>query len=137
VLFRSTKRTFRNKNYVALFSPADRFHAEAVRLAQILKHRPVVTEFVLLEFGNIASSGKGRQFFVDLLRRLKGDPKTILIPASPALFAQGCELFASRPDKNWSLTDCTSFVVMKEHGLTDALTTDRHFAQAGFNALLK
>ena len=42
-----------------------------------------------------------------------------------------------RSDKSWSLTDCISFVVMGEHGITDALTGDRHFEQAGFRALLR
>lgn len=46
------------------------------------------------------------------------------------------DLYRARPDKEWSLTDCTSFVVMNECGLTDALTGDRHFEQAGFKALL-
>ena len=41
-----------------------------------------------------------------------------------------------RQDKNWSVTDCTSFVVMREHNLTEALTADRHFEQAGFKAIL-
>jgi predicted nucleic acid-binding protein len=49
---------------------------------------------------------------------------------------RGFDLFSKRPDKEWSLTDCISFVVMQEHGVTDALTTDRHFAQAGFTMLL-
>jgi predicted nucleic acid-binding protein len=52
------------------------------------------------------------------------------------LFAAGVELYGTRPDKEWSLTDCISFVVMKREGLTDALTGDRHFEQAGFKVLL-
>ena len=48
----------------------------------------------------------------------------------------GMELYASRPDKSWSLTDCISFCVMRELGITDVLTTDRHFSQAGFHVLL-
>jgi predicted nucleic acid-binding protein len=44
--------------------------------------------------------------------------------------------YESRPDKAWSLTDCISFVVMNQHGLTEALTGDHHFEQAGFTALL-
>lgn len=47
------------------------------------------------------------------------------------------QLYTQRPDKDWSLTDCISFVVMKQHGLTEALTADRHFEQAGFKALLR
>jgi hypothetical protein len=49
---------------------------------------------------------------------------------------RGLDLFAGRSDKNWSLTDCISFVVMQDEGLTEALTGDSHFEQAGFKALL-
>lgn len=51
--------------------------------------------------------------------------------------SQGIELYSQRPDKNWSLTDCISFQVMKSFGITEALTGDHHFEQAGFVALLK
>jgi uncharacterized protein len=47
------------------------------------------------------------------------------------------KLFAGRPDKEWSLTDCVSFVVMEAQGIREALTTDEHFIQAGFRALLR
>jgi uncharacterized protein len=123
--------------YVALFSRADSFHAEAVRMSENFERDRVVTEFVLLELGNIASRGSGRRFFCDLLRHLRNDPATTIVPASSELFLRGSELFANRPDKEWSLTDCTSFVVMKERGLNDALTTDHHFEQAGFTVLLR
>ena len=70
-----------------------------------------------------------------MLARLRAEPEAEVIPPEAALFDRGCELYATRSDKNWSLTDCISFVVMKERGLTDALTADRHFEQAGFKAL--
>jgi uncharacterized protein len=123
--------------YVALFSPTDRFHREAIRLGNALKLRAVVTEFVLMEFGNVASAGRGRQVFAELLRQFKQDPSAIVIPASHELFERGCDLFSRRPDKEWSLTDCTSFLVMEDRGIVDALTADHHFEQAGFNVLLK
>ena len=50
---------------------------------------------------------------------------------------RGVALYAERPDKDWSLTDCISFVVMRKMDITEALTGDRHFEQAGFTALLK
>ena len=56
--------------------------------------------------------------------------------ATSELFERGLALYNARPDKEWSLTDCISFVVMADEGLTDALTGDRHFEQAGFTALL-
>jgi uncharacterized protein len=51
--------------------------------------------------------------------------------------SRASKLFAERSDKGWSLTDCISIALMQERGLTQALTTDRHFEQAGFNVLLK
>ena len=56
--------------------------------------------------------------------------------ASPELFERGLALYNARPDKEWSLTDCISFVVMADQGLAEGLTGDRHFDQAGFKALL-
>jgi predicted nucleic acid-binding protein len=56
----------------------------------------------------------------------------LIVGPEPETFTQGIELYRNRPDKNWSLTDCISFVVMKREGITEALTGDRHFEQAGF-----
>ena len=56
-------------------------------------------------------------------------------PAHEPWFARGKELYGDRPDKSWSLTDCISFVVMTERGISDALTGDHHFVQARFRAL--
>jgi hypothetical protein len=59
-----------------------------------------------------------------------------IIPASPSLLADGWTLYSERPDKEWSLTDCTSFVVMTHEHMTQAFTSDHHFEQAGFVKLL-
>jgi uncharacterized protein len=123
--------------YLALFGPRDRHHAKAVELCRTLRRPIVVTEFVLLEVGGAMSRSSDRQTFIDLLPRLEADSTAVIVPASPQLFRKGYRLFANRQDKEWSLTDCTSFVVMNEYGLSDALTTDHHFEQAGFNALLR
>jgi predicted nucleic acid-binding protein len=64
-------------------------------------------------------------------------PKGKITPADPKLFDEGVKLFESRSDKEWSLTDCISFVVMQREGIAEALTGDHHFEQAGFVALLK
>jgi hypothetical protein len=61
----------------------------------------------------------------------------VIIAPEDNWFTAGIELYTSRPDKDWSLTDCISFVVMQDRGITDALTGDHHFEQAGFRALLK
>lgn len=73
----------------------------------------------------------------ELLDALEGDPDVLVVPADASLFRRGVDLYRQRPDKDWSLTDCISFVVMEEQGLTDALTADHHFEQAGFRAILR
>jgi predicted nucleic acid-binding protein len=74
---------------------------------------------------------------IAFVRGLLDDPQTTVVPAGRTLLERAFELYAERPDKDWSLTDCVSFVVMAERGITDALTADHHFEQAGFTALLK
>jgi hypothetical protein len=71
-----------------------------------------------------------------MFQSLRFNPFVSIIPPSQEVFDLGLDLYAQRPDKDWSLTDCISFIVMRQHGLTDALTGDRHFQQAGFKALL-
>lgn len=63
---------------------------------------------------------------------MENDSNVKLINESDALYRRGLELFAGRSDKEWSLTDCISFVVMKDEELREALTGDHHFTQAGF-----
>jgi hypothetical protein len=59
-----------------------------------------------------------------------------IIPASQELLTAGWTLYSQRPDKEWSLTDCTSFAAMKQEQLAQAFTSDHHFEQAGFVKLL-
>jgi predicted nucleic acid-binding protein len=122
--------------YVALLGPRDHWHARAVELSENLLGRAVVTEYVLVEVAGMLCRGSDRAAYLTLLRDLDSDRLTQIVPASKTLFRHGVALFASRADKEWSLVDCISFVVMKQRRLTDALTADRHFQQAGFNALL-
>jgi predicted nucleic acid-binding protein len=69
--------------------------------------------------------------------RIRSDRNIEVIPASTELFEAGLQLHAQRPDKEWSLTDCISFVVMQRRGITSALAYDHHFEQAGFEVLLR
>ena len=123
--------------YVALLSPSDMHHAAAKELSETLLGRTFVTEYVLVELGSLLARGDERRGFLMLLDRITADPLTSIVPGSTELFRRGLALFADRPDKNWSLTDCISFVVMKQRRLIEALTADHHFEQAGFKALLK
>ena len=122
--------------YLAVLGPTDVHHAKAVALSRVKRARYVTTEYVLLEVGNALHRSADRGLFVALVAGLSVSPTTTILPASADLWQRGNALYAARPDKDWSLTDCISFVVMGELGLTDALTADHHFAQAGFTPLL-
>lgn len=101
-------------------------------------HVPAVTTaFVLLEVANALASRAHRQTYVALAQRLSRSRHTTVVPASADLLERGQSLYAARPDKDWSLADCISFVVMSDRSISEALTADHHFEQAGFVALLK
>jgi uncharacterized protein len=123
--------------YVALLNAHDQHHRRAVQIANTMRRPLLITEFVLLELGNYLSRGSLRQLFIGVRDQLRADAGITIVPVSSDLLESGCALYSRRPDKTWSVTDCISFVVMADYGVTDALTTDRHFEQAGFEVLLK
>jgi predicted nucleic acid-binding protein len=125
---------------IALSSPTDLFHQRAVQLADELKSagtRLVTTRAILLEIGNALSRQRYRHAAVMLLDSLETDPRVEIIPLSEQLYTRASQLYRERPDKEWALTDCVSFVVMEDRGINEALTTDEHFQQAGFQALMR
>jgi uncharacterized protein len=93
--------------------------------------------WVLTEVGDALATPGRRESFLRLLAALHADPTCTIVPPTQSLFDQGIALYGERPDKGWSLTDCISFVVMRQQGITEALTGDRHFEQAGFTTLLE
>jgi predicted nucleic acid-binding protein len=90
----------------------------------------------LTEIGDAFAKPQWRRKFLTMLEDLQADPSIEIVEASHSLFQRAVQLFSNRPDKGWSLTDCTSFLVMEDRGITEALTADQHFAQAVFVALL-
>jgi len=123
--------------YVATVSAKDDRHELALDLSQRTHGTVVTTHYVLLELGNWLRQTGDRDVFVSLLENVRADDLTIVVPASEELFERGVELYRQREDKEWSLTDCISFVVMHDHGISEALTADSHFEQAGFVAQLR
>jgi uncharacterized protein len=123
---------------VALTHKRDQYHKEAVSVSKTLKEpvRLVTTSAVLMEFGNMFSSVHLRSNVFSYLQLLKNDKHTEIVFISEELFASGLTMFGKYQDKEWGLVDCLSFIVMKEYGITHALTSDEHFEQAGFTILL-
>jgi len=92
---------------------------------------------VLCEFVNLLSAPTNRAKAHALLRHIESSPQIEIVSAGPELFRSGLAMHSERPDQSWSLTDCISFVTMHRRAITDALTHDHHFEQAGFKVLLR
>jgi predicted nucleic acid-binding protein len=123
--------------FVAILNDRDSLHVAAREAAARETDPRLTTEFVLLEVANFCVREHQRAVFALLIASLRRAAATEIVPVSHDVFERGLALFLARPDKEWSLTDCTSFIVMQERGSTHALTSDLHFEQAGFVALLR
>ena len=122
--------------WIALVVKQDQYHRRAQAWTSHVTGQITTTAAVLLETANALSREAWRASAVALIENLRGRADVVIVPLEPVLWERGWELYRSRADKAWSLTDCVSFVVMQQAGLTDALTADEHFRQAGFRAVL-
>lgn len=124
---------------LALVNARDQWHASAAlwhgKLASV-RHRLLTTEYVLFEIADGLASVRFRGRALGMIESLRKDRAVEIVPASSQLFESALALFKGRADKAWGLTDCASFTVMTERGITGALTCDEDFRQAGFRALL-
>ena len=121
---------------LALVNTADTFHQRARAAASRITPPFLTTEAVLTEIGNALARQRWRPLAIATLHNLRNSADIEVVTIDSALFDQAMALYSSRSDKEWGLTDCSSFVVMQERSLTHALTTDRHFEQAGFQNML-
>jgi uncharacterized protein len=124
---------------LALLNSGDPQHADADQIwREIIRQRTtvVLTDWVIAETGNGSARSRRRTRFVDAVRATIRDPRVDLISINGELLDSALEFYALHADKSWGLVDCCSFLVMREHGITEAFTSDVHFEQAGFTRLL-
>ena len=132
------KSTFADSYFfIALLNPRDTGHLRAVEASRNHVGTLITTEWILIEVGDAMAARPLREKFLELVDSLQTDASVDIVPANSNLFAHGIQLYRERPDKDWPLTDCLSFVVMREYGLHEAFTADTHFEQAGFRSLLR
>jgi len=122
--------------WLALINSRDSAHNEAVNLSRSISAPIITSEWVLTEVGDALRKPGNRPVFLRLLRDIANDPQTTVISAEHNWFDQGVALYSVRLDKQWPLTDCISFVIMQSMGITEALTGDSEFVQAGFRKLM-
>lgn len=121
----------------ALLNRNDQYHTIAKsRLSQLRAATEVwTTEAILVEIGNALSSGH-REAAVRFIHQCYATPNSRVVSVDSGLLSRALDLYSQRSDKEWGLTDCVSFIVMRDQQLLHAMTTDRHFVQAGFRALM-
>ncbi len=123
----------------ALVNTRDQWHDVAIQWEQTLardRRSLVTTEFILIEIADGLAAVRFRSQAIQVIVTLRTSPLVETVPASSQLINTALDLYRSRADKDWGLTDCISFVVMSERGLVKTLTAKDHFRQAGFRALL-
>jgi uncharacterized protein len=123
--------------FVGLLNERDERHPDAKRLVKEYAGRILTTYWVLLELANYFASTRYRETAGDFIDGWLSDPAMECVLPGGKAFHTGLKLYRGRQDKEWSLTDCMSFNLMRERGVTEALTSDHHFEQAGFRILLK
>jgi predicted nucleic acid-binding protein len=126
--------------WAALTSPDDTFYLRALEFSRLLVPDWIVTSGdVLVEYlAFFAKAGPSvRALAGRLAARLLQDPRVVVVPQSHELFLEGLDLYRGRPDKDYSLTDCISMIIMRRQGVTEILTQDRHFELEGFRALFR
>ncbi|MGI0493070.1 type II toxin-antitoxin system VapC family toxin [Alkalinema pantanalense CENA528] len=134
----SNERLFLDTAFIqALLNPRDDYHNRAKQLFPRIRAASEVwiTEAIFAEVGN-ALSAFNRNGAVQFIQQCYRTDNIKIVSVNTELLMQALALYQSRPDKTWGLTDCISFIVMQQHDLTDAVTGDRHFVQAGFRALM-
>lgn len=121
----------------AVYNSRDQWHQRAIAfLPRVETAAQVwVTETILTESGN-GLSAINRLGITQFIQQCYVTKNIHVVSVDTPLFTRGLNLYQSRQDKTWGLTDCISFVVMQDQGLIDAVTADEHFVQAGYQALL-
>jgi len=109
------------------------------RAAREQNRKIITTNYIITELVALFTSPLRvpRLTTIGFVESLQTSPLIDIVHIDPTMHRQAWELLAGRQDKDWSLGDCASFAVMRERNITDALTTDRNFEQAGFIRLLR
>ena len=123
--------------FVARLNRRDQHHQRVLKFSRDFRARILTSDWVLMEVADALAESESRSRARDFILHLRQSAACEIVPASRELFDRALELYHQHADKKWTLTDCVSFVIMREQNVTDALTGDKHFEQAGFVALLK
>lgn len=126
--------------WIALLSPRDELHRKAIAAFQRFSASKTVTsEMVLVEVLNALSDADAhlRRAAAEVIQGLRVNPHVTVIPQTAEQFESALQQYRQAADKSWSVTDCAGFQIMHAMRIASALTYDKHFVQAGYEALLR
>jgi predicted nucleic acid-binding protein len=123
--------------FVARLNRRDQHHERVLKFSRSFRASLLTSDWVLMEVADALAESESRARVRDFILHLRQSAACSIVPASRDLLDRALSLYHQHADKEWTLTDCVSFVIMRDQDVTDALTGDRHFEQAGFAALLK
>jgi predicted nucleic acid-binding protein len=123
--------------FVARLNRRDQHHERVLKFSRDFRARLLTSDWVLMEVADALAESECRSRVREFILHLRQSSVCEIVPASRELLDRALALYHQHADKSWTLTDCISFVIMRDRNVTDALTGDKHFEQAGFVALLK
>lgn len=123
--------------FVGLLNPRDQYARQAQQFVASYTGQYVTTAAVLVEMANLLSRSPWRSQVGKFWKDLHAARSMHIVHPMPEDWERAVDLYTRRVDKEWSLVDCLSMIVMQEQELTRVLTADHHFEQAGFEILLK
>ncbi|MBI5186819.1 MAG: type II toxin-antitoxin system VapC family toxin [Nitrospinae bacterium] len=126
--------------WLALINKSDTLHKTAKKIRNSLLNQNakfIITDYIIVEIANSLNRIPARESAIHLINSIMASRNIEVVVVDKEVFREAWELYSSRTDKEWSMTDCTTFVIMNRRQITEAFTSDRHFEQAGFTILLK
>lgn len=124
---------------IAIVNTDDQLHMNAEEIWSDLVQSPalfVTSSLILIELADGLARIQHRPLAIEMVDRLRTTDRVRIVQSDSALEFEAWQLYRSRSDKEWGMTDCVSMSLMKEQGIRDVFTADHHFEQAGFNVLL-
>lgn len=123
--------------FVARLNVRDQYHKTVIEFSRNFRAGMLTTDWILIEVADALAKSECRPRVREFMLHLRRAAACEIVPATRDAFDRALELYNQHRDKQWTLTDCISFTVMREHGIAEALTADHHFEQAGFTALFR
>jgi len=126
--------------WIAAINKSDNYHEISLRILEELLNKQaklITTNYVVVETINALSKVKFRKTVIEFIDKLRKSPSIQIVKITDEIYNNAWTLYQQRMDKDWGITDCTSFEVMQMFNIRKAFISDKHFEQAGYSLMVK